>query len=436
MILDIFITLFLVLLNGFFVAAEFALVKVRSSQLELRAQTGNKLATIAYNMVGHLDAYLSATQLGITLASLGLGWIGEKVVANIIVNIMLKLDFVANEIIAHSIAFPIAFALITVLHIVFGELAPKSLAIQRSEATALAVAIPLKAFYYVFRPAIWLLNGFSNFVLRLLGIRPMHGSEVHTAEELRLLFEQSKESGEIEVSEHELIENVFQFSDRMVKQIMVPRTKVCALEVSMPTDRVMERIFAEGYTRMPVYRETIDNIVGVLYVKDLLIKMRQNEDIKLEELMRPAYFIPETKKINRLLQQFQRKHLHMAIVTDEFGGVSGIATIEDIMEELVGEIQDEYDDENAIVKKTADFEFQVEGSAYIPDVNEFLPYALPEGDDYETVGGFVNYIFGHIPEKGESMVFDVYDVTVLEKSDRKIELVQFRVTEDKRDDIL
>src|SRR5688572_5496996 len=436
MILNILITILLVLLNGFFVAAEFALVKVRSSQLELRAQAGNKLALVAHGMTAKLDAYLSATQLGITLASLGLGWVGEGVVSEIIIHLMHLAGYKGSEILAHSIALPISFALITVLHIVFGELAPKSLAIQRPESTSLAVAYPLKFFYFVFQPAIWILNGFSNFILRMMGISPMHGSEVHTAEELRLLFEQSKESGEIEVSEHELIENVFQFSDRMVKQIMVPRTKVVALEIGMLTEKVLTIIFAEGYTRMPVYRETIDNIVGVLYVKDLLIKMRQNEDINLEELMRPAYFIPETKKINRLLQQFQRKHLHMAIVTDEFGGVSGIATIEDIMEELVGEIQDEYDDENAIVKKTADFEYQIEGSAYVPDVNEFLPYALPEGEDYETVGGFVNYIFGHIPEKGESMVFDVYDVTILEKSDRKIELVQLRVTEDKRDDIL
>src|SRR5690606_5016828 len=291
-------------------------------------------------------------------------------------------------------------------------------------------------FFYLFRPAIWILNGFANFVLRMMGITPMHGSEVHTAEELRLLFEQSKESGEIEVSEHELIENVFLFSERMVKQIMVPRTSVTALEISMPIEQIMDRIFAEGYTRMPVYRETIDNIVGVLYVKDLLIKMRLQAEINIEELMRPAYFVPETKKINRLLQQFQRKRLHMAIVTDEFGGVAGIVTIEDIIEELVGEIQDEYDDENAIVKKTADFEYQLEGSAYISDVNEFLPYPLPEGEDYETVGGFINYIFGHIPDKDEAMVYDVYDVKVLEKSDRKIELVQLKVTEEKRADIL
>lgn len=436
MILNILITIFLVLLNGFFVAAEFALVKVRASQLELRAQAGNKLAGIAHGMIGHLDAYLSATQLGITLASLLLGWVGEKVVATLVINLMIDLGFAGNEAVAHSIAVPIAFALITVLHIVFGELAPKSLAIQRSEATALAVAIPLRAFHFIFKPFIWVLNGFSNMVLRMFGIKAMHGTEVHTADELRLLFEQSKESGEIQDSQHELIENVFQFSDRMVKQIMVPRTQVCALEIDMPVEKIMERIFSEGYTRMPVYRESIDNIVGVLYVKDLLIKIRKNEPINLEELMRPPYFVPETKKINRLLQEFQRKRMHMSIVTDEFGGVAGIVTIEDIIEELVGEIQDEYDEESAIVKKTSDFEFQLQGSAYISDVNDFLPYPLPEGEDYETVGGFVNFIFGHIPEKDETMVFDVYDVKVLEKSERKIDLVQLRVTEDKRDDIL
>src|SRR5690606_24706423 len=234
MIINILLTIFLVLVNGFFVAAEFALVKVRASQLELRAQAGNKLAGVAHGMINKLDAYLSATQLGITLASLGLGWIGEGVVSEIILNLMHTLGIEPGPELAHKIALPISFGLITVLHIVFGELAPKSLAIQRPEATSLAVAYPLKFFFYLFRPAIWILNGFANFVLRMMGITPMHGSEVHTAEELRLLFEQSKESGEIEVSEHELIENVFLFSERMVKQIMVPRTSVTALEISMP----------------------------------------------------------------------------------------------------------------------------------------------------------------------------------------------------------
>jgi CBS domain containing-hemolysin-like protein len=436
MIADILLTFLLVLLNGFFVAAEFAIVKVRASQIELRAQAGNSLAKVALNMINSLDAYLSATQLGITLASLGLGWIGEKVVANIIINIMVFAGFKGNDALAHSIAVPFAFAVITIMHIVFGELAPKSLAIQRPESTSLAIALPLRFFYLIFKPAIWFLNGFSNLILRLIGITPMHGSEVHSSEELRLLFEQSKESGAIQDSQHELMENVFQFNDRMVKQIMVPRTKLAAREVEATEEQILEMVFTEGYSRVPIYKETIDNIVGVLYIKDLLVVMRRNELINLTKLMRPAYFVPETKKIHRLLQHFQRSHLHMAIVSDEFGGVSGIVTIEDIMEELVGEIQDEYDEEIPAVEKTGDFEYKVSTSASIMDVNDFLPYPLPEGEDYETVGGLINVIYGAIPEIGDTAVFNEYEFKVLEKSQRNIQTVLLKVTEDKRDDIL
>jgi CBS domain containing-hemolysin-like protein len=436
MIINILLTIFLVLLNGFFVAAEFAIVKVRSSQVELRAQAGSQLAKVALNMITHLDAYLSATQLGITLASLGLGWIGESVVSEIIIHIMQVAGFQGDADLAHKIALPIAFSVITILHIVFGELAPKSLAIQRSESTTLAIAIPLQFFYYIFKPAIWFLNGFSNLLLRGIGITPVHGAEVHSSEELRLIFEQSKESGAIQDSQHELFENVFSFNDRMVKQIMVPRTKLAALDIESSEDKILDMVFTEGYSRIPVYRESIDNIVGVLYVKDLLIVIRRGQPIELEKLIRPAYFVPETKKINRLLQHFQRSHLHMAIVSDEFGGVSGLVTMEDIMEELVGEIQDEYDEEVPVVEKLSDFEFKVSTAAAILDVNDFLPYPLPEGEDYETVGGLVNVIYGTIPEVGNTAVFQEYEFKVLEKSQRNIELVLLTVTEDKRDDVL
>ena len=435
MILNILLTIFLVFLNGFFVAAEFAIVKVRSSQIELRAQAGNQLAKIALGMINNLDAYLSATQLGITLASLGLGWIGESVVAQIIINIMHSFGFAGDEALAHKIALPVSFAVITILHIVFGELAPKSLAIQRPESTSLALSLPLRFFYIIFKPAIWFLNGFSNLILKAIGITPMHGAEVHSSEELRLIFEQSKESGAMQDSQHELIENVFEFNDRMVKQIMVPRTKLAALDIESSEDKILDMVFNEGYSRIPVYKETIDNIVGVLYVKDLLIIIRRGEPIVLEKLIRPAYFVPETKKINRLLQHFQRSHLHMAIVSDEFGGVSGLVTMEDIMEELVGEIQDEYDEEVPLVEKLSEFEFQVSTAAAILDVNDFLPYPLPEGEDYETVGGLINVIYGTIPEIGDTAVFNEYEFKVLEKSQRNIETVLLTITEDKRDDV-
>ncbi|MFD3003224.1 hemolysin family protein [Pontibacter toksunensis] len=431
MAFDILLTIFLVLLNGFFVAAEFAIVKVRSSQIELRAQAGNTMAKLTQNMLAHLDAYLSATQLGITLASLGLGWIGESVVSQIVINVMEFFGFRGSEELAHQIALPVSFAIITVLHIVFGELAPKSLAIQRSESTALAVAFPLRFFYIVFSPFIWLLNGLANLVLRALGIQPVHGAEVHSAEELRLLFEQSVESGAILDAHHELIENVFEFNERMVKQILVPRTRVTAVDVKITEQELMELIFNEGFSRLPVYNGNIDNIVGILYVKDILSIVRRGEPIVIEKLMRPAYFVPETKKINLLLKQFQRRHMHMAIATDEFGGVSGIVTIEDIIEELVGEIQDEYDEEVPIVQKVDDFDFKVSGSATISDANDFLPYPLPEGEDYETVGGLMNVIYGQIPENlNEVTNFNEYEVRVLEKSERRVEWVLFKVRQD------
>lgn len=437
MVLDVLITILLVLLNGFFVAAEFAIVKVRASQIELRAQAGNSMAQMAQHMLTHLDAYLSATQLGITLASLGLGWIGESVVARIVIDVMELFGFAGDETLAHSIALPISFAIITVLHIVFGELAPKSLAIQRTESITLGVALPLRFFYLVFKPFIWFLNGFANMVLRAVGIQPVHGAEVHTAEELRLLFEQSVESGAILDSQHELIENVFQFNERMVKQILVPRTKMVAVDVNISEHDLMETIFNEGYSRLPVYNGSIDNIVGVLNVKDILSNMRLGAPIIVEKLMRPPYFVPETKKINLLLKQFQRRHTHMAIATDEFGGVSGIVTIEDIVEELVGEIQDEYDEEAPLVEKLSDFEYKVNGAASISDANDYLPYPLPESEDYETVGGWINVLYGQIPETlNETTTFNEYEVRVLEKSDRRVEWVHLKVREEVRESLL
>lgn len=426
--LNLFFTVLLVVLNGFFVAAEFALVKVRFSQIELKAQSGNRFAVLTLRLLQKLDAYLSATQLGITLASLALGWVGEKVVAAIIVGIIHRLGFDMTDVAAHSVSVPISFGLITLMHIVFGELVPKSIAIQRAEATSMAIAGPLQAFYFITFPIIWVMNKLSNAVLRLIGIAPASEHEVHTTEELRLLLDQSNQSGEIQDSEHELLENVFEFNDRMVKQIMVPRTKLAAIDVNTPQDGILEIVYNEGYSRIPVYEGNIDNIVGVLYVKDLLQLIRRKESVELPKIMRPAYFVPETKKINRLLRQFQRKHMHMAIVSDEFGGVSGIVTIEDIIEELVGEIQDEYDNEVPVVEKVSETDYRVNTATPISDANEYLPYPLPEGEDYETVGGLLNLIYGNIPEVGDVAVLDNYEFRVLKRSRRYVELVQLRIT--------
>jgi len=426
--LKILFTVLLVLANGFFVAAEFAFVKVRLSQIELKAQSGNRIARLVQNMLGDLNYYLSAAQLGITLASLALGWIGESVVAEIVLAVIHQFGITLSATAVHQIALATSFTLITVMHIVLGEQAPKVLAIQKPESTSMAIAIPLRAFAFITFPFIWLLERMSNLVLRLFGVGSTHGAEVHTTEELRLLLDQSKQSGEIHESEHELLENVFEFNDRMVKQIMVPRTKLSAIDVNTPQDGILEMVYNEGYSRIPVFEGNIDNIVGVLYVKDLLQIIRRNEVIELPKIMRPAYFVPETKKINRLLRQFQRKHMHMAIVSDEFGGVSGIVTIEDIIEELVGEIQDEYDNEVPVVEKVSSTEYRVNTSTSISDANEYLPYPLPEGEDYETVGGLLNVIYGNIPEVGDVAVLGNYEFRVLKRSRRTVELVQLRVT--------
>ncbi len=425
MFFDILITLFLVLLNGFFVAAEFAIVKVRASQVELKAKNGNQTAKIAKNILNNLDAYLSATQLGITLASLGLGWIGESVVTKIILSIISIFGLTITPELAHQIALPTAFALITVLHIVFGELAPKSIAIQRPVTTTFAVAIALNVFYIVFRPFIWVLNGLSNFLLKKIGISPIHGHEVHTSEELQLLLDQGKESGALDSSEHELIKNVFDFNDRTVKKIMVPRTAILAINIDSPYAEFVSAVINEGYTRMPVYKGNIDEIIGFIHVKDLLMKELKDQTVSLSDMIRPVYFIPESKKIADLLSEMRKKkNPHIAIVLDEFGGTAGLVTMEDIIEELVGEIQDEHDEEKPKVISINENEFIIDAHSAISDVNEFIPFPLPEHDEYDSVAGLMNVIFDKIPEIGEEIEFEGYHFTIIQKRKNNIESVK------------
>jgi len=421
------ITLLLVLANGFFVAAEFAIVKVRSSQIELRAQTGSRAARMAQMLITHLDEYLSATQLGITLASLGLGWVGEPIVARLVEGVMAMLGFAPDPVLAHRIALPVAFVVITFLHIVFGELAPKSLAIRRSESTALAIAYPLRFFYVLLKPAIVALNFVANKVLRLFGIEPISESEhYHSGEELRLLLEQGREGGTIEEAEHQLIENVFEFGDTIVKEVMIPRTDIVALDIAEPPLKLIKKVVEEGYTRMPVYDGSIDNIIGVVYSKDLITLLQHHNLIILQDLLRPVFFVPETKLISELLREFQRRKIQMAIVLDEFGGTDGLVTMEDILEELVGEIQDEYDEEPVAIEQIGDGAYIVSASMTISDVNDVVAgFVLPEGEDYTTIGGLVTKWFGRIPEDNESFERDAVRMTVLKTDRRKV--VQVRI---------
>jgi len=424
----IFATLALVALNGFFVAAEFAMVRVRGSQIELQAKTGSGVAKVAKAILFNLDGYLAATQLGITIASLGLGVVGEGVVSAIMLNLFNMLGLTITLPIVINISHIAAFTLITVFHIVFGELAPKSIAIQRSVRTVMAVSVPLRVFFAVFKPFIWTLNTFATFILRVLGITTVPGGEAHhSSEELQYLLEQGKETGALDSSEHELIQNVFDFNERVVKNIMVPRTKISGVDINTTKEELLESIITEGYSRMPVYDDVIDKIVGIVHAKDILALLARNQDIVLREIIRKPYFIPETKKINDLMAELQQKRIQIAIVSDEFGGTAGMVTLEDIVEELVGEIQDEYDEEKPIVEKLNEREFVVNAMAPIYDVNGHLPHDLPEDGDFDTVSGWLGDIFGKIPEVGEQKESNGYNITVLKKSDQNIESVKLEL---------
>ncbi|TCK82823.1 hemolysin family protein [Albibacterium bauzanense] len=421
---QIFVTFLLVFLNGFFVAAEFAIVKVRASQIEIKAKSGNNVANLAKHITNHLDGYLAATQLGITLASLGLGWVGEAVMTKVVVDFLALFNIELVGTFQTNIGHILAFSIITILHIVFGELAPKSIAIQRPVGTTMALTLPLRFFYMVFRPFIWVLNGFANLILKMLGFGVTMNEVHHSSEELQYLLDQGKESGALNLTEHELIKNVFDFNERVVKNVMVPRTKITAVEVDSPKELLLNTIISEGYSRVPVYDGSIDKIVGIVHAKDLLPQLVDKQEIELKNIIRKPYFIPETKKINDLMAEFQQKRIQIAIVLDEFGGTSGMVTLEDIVEELVGEIQDEYDEEHPIVEQVSQTEYIVSASANIHDVNEYLPLDLPQSNDYDTLSGLVSELFDKIPDVGECKEFHGYAFTILKKTQQNIESVK------------
>lgn len=429
MALDLFWTILLVLANGFFVAAEFAIVKVRASQIELQAKSGSKVARIAKSITQHLDGYLAATQLGITLASLALGWVGETVMTNLVGEIFAAFGIDISLGWAKTAGFVLAFGTITILHVVLGELAPKSIAIQKPVATTMKIAIPLRFFYYLFIPFIWVLNGFANFLLRLVGIQPHPHEGAHSSEELQYLLDKGKESGALNNAEHELIKNVFDFNERIVKNIMVPRTKIVAIRLTDTTDDFIETVMEEGYSRIPIYDDNIDQIVGVVHTKDILPLVARGQEVVLQDIMRKPYFIPETKKINDLMAEFQLKRIQIAFVLDEFGGTAGMVTLEDIVEELVGEIQDEYDEETPVVEQISETEFMVDAGASVHDANGYLPLELPESSDYDTVAGLVSHIFEKIPEVGETVEEFGYVFTIIKKTQQNIEFVKLDLVE-------
>lgn len=424
MTVDLLITLFLVFLNGFFVAAEFAIVKVRASQIAL--QKGGFAKNSAQLIIDNLDGFLAATQLGITLASLGLGWWGEDVATRIILGAMNGLGFELSEAAAHRVAIPIAFTMITILHIVFGELAPKTIAIRYPASTAISVAAWLRVFYFVFRPFIWLLNGFAGLILRIIGIKPVNETDIHSEDELKLIIAESEEGGAIEPAERELIQNVFDFDDRVVRQVMIPRIKISAMKAHTPVKDAITIVLSEGFSRYPLYEESLEEIVGIVTIKDILSTFMTSPEKTVREIMRPVYFIPETKGVDTLLREFQLKKTQMAIVISEFGGTIGLVTLEDILEELVGEIQDEHDQESQIVTSVGNYIYQVHARSPLHDINKYLDIPIPESEEYETLAGMITTERPSV-QQGDEFDLSGYKMKVLKMFKTLPELVEMKL---------
>lgn len=426
----ILLALFLVILNGFFVAAEFSIVKVRYSQIQIKVQEGNPVAKQLELILKKLDAYLSATQLGITLSSLALGWIGEGAMRHFMDKFLIMMNLSLDDTSVTTISLFFSFFIITILHIVFGELVPKSIAIRKSESTAMFAAYPLRGFTIVFQPFIWLMNSMSNGFLRMINIPPAEESDIHSSEELQLLVKQSADSGEIEEEDYEIIKNAFDFTDHSAKQIMVPRQNILSIDIEDPIEDIINVIVDSGYSRIPVYEGSIDNIIGVLYTKEIIreyIKRNGNlTNTDLRDLMREAFFVVGSKKISDLLKNFQQKKQHLAIVIDEFGGTEGIISLEDILEELVGEIQDEEDEEEKIVEEISENTFWVQATQPLEEINEYLPEKLPlsEEGDYNSLAGFILYQLEDIPEENQEFEMFDYHFKILRMQNKSVELVE------------
>lgn len=416
-VFDLLVILLLVLLNGFFVAAEFAMVKVRSTRIEQLVMEGNKRAKFAQDVTDKLDAYLSATQLGITLSSLGLGWVGEGTLAKIFEPMFA--EFGLSSAVVHTVAAVVSFSIITFLHIVLGELAPKSLAIQRSEGTVLWTAGPLMFFYKIAFPAIWLLNGTANQLLRLIGIRPASDAELaHNEEELRMLVTQSHESGVIDEAERDLFDNIFDFTNRVAREIMVPRTDMSCLYLDRSFEENFRKADAEKHTRFPLCKEDKDNIVGIVHIKDLYgLALSDHEGISLETIARKPVTVPESMPIKDVLKILQKNRSELAIVIDEFGGTAGIVTTEDILEELVGEIQDEFDEERPFIEVDGEL-ISLDARMLIDEVNEHFQLKI-ESDEVDTIGGWI-YAQVPTPHVGARVTVDNYQVTIAEMDSLRV----------------
>jgi putative hemolysin len=416
----IFLQLLAVLLivagNAFFVAAEYALVTARRTRLNELAQSGNRRARIALRIMDSPVRFIGTVQLGITAFSIALGAVGEPIVEH----------WLDDPLLSSSVAFILSFVFVTYLHVVFGELVPKAISLSKNEPTALWVALPIEAVYIVTYPLVWFLQASANAFTRLFGIQPAPAGVVaHTEDDIRMIVAQAEDTGVIEHAEEEMLYKVFDFADKEVADVMVPRPDVVALSIDLPPDECLAAVIESPYTRYPVYQGSLDDVVGVLHVRDLFSALNEQgfERVKVEELVRPAPVVPETKDLAAMLAEFRRANQHMAIVKDEYGTVVGIVTLEDLLEEIVGEIEDEFDLPDESVERLPDGRMRIEGTFPVDDFNEQFATKLPV-EDYHTMGGFVFGLLGRAPERGDEVAHDGCRFKVLEVEGSRIERLE------------
>ncbi len=423
--LNLLAAIVLVGLNGFFVAAEFALVRVRESRIVQLEQEGSARAGVVHDTLRDLDSYLSVCQVGITVASLGLGWVGEPAVSRLIEPVLASFG-VGSERVVTVVSVIMGFTVITYAHLVFGEQAPKYFSIQRAERVALWISRPLTISRLLLRPVVWVVNASTNFILRPWGIRLGEEMEAHSEEELRIMITSSTASGVLDPEEREYLNNVFDFGDRVAREILVPRPDIEALPSDAPLAELAERAAFGRYTRYPVYEGELDNILGAVHVKDLF--RAAGEDPKgfdIRGVIRECLVVPENKPIEQILREFQTRKLQMAIVIDEWGSVEGLITIEDVLEEIVGEIQDEFDEGEAAIEPIGEGLFAVDGRIPITDVNEHFNLDLPH-EDFETIGGYVLGSLGRPPEAGDSVEADGATLHVKSVDGQRVSMLTLR----------
>ncbi|REJ26081.1 MAG: hypothetical protein C6W54_02565 [Bacillaceae bacterium] len=425
-IFNLFMVAVLIGFTAFFVASEFAIVKVRSSRIDQLISEGNKNAVVAKKIISNLDEYLSACQLGITITALGLGWLGEPTVEHLLHPVFEKMDF--SPYVSNILSFGIAFAAITFLHVVIGELAPKTVAIQKAEAITLLTARPLVLFYKIMYPFIWALNGSARGIIRLFGLKPASEHELaHSEEELRLILSESYKSGEINQTEYKYVNNIFTFDDRIAKEIMVPRTEIVALDKNKTIKENLEIIKKEKFTRYPVIDGDKDHVIGLINIKEVFTEISSydnlNTEKSIDDFVRPIIQVIESIPIHDLLLKMQKERIHMAILYDEYGGTSGLVTVEDILEEIVGEIQDEFDeDKKPIIQQINHDRALVDGRILISEINDWLGLKIEE-TDVDTLGGWMLTERYDI-KQGESIEFGPYTFHVVEMAGNHIKTIE------------